>query len=65
MLWRYKNDVGVYPKIDPAFGQEYCRANIDAHFGTYDFIDDEGNVKGFGSEVPLDKNGIKDMRKSK
>lgn len=43
------------PKIDPAFGQEYCRANIDAHFGTYDFIDDEGNVKGFGSEVPLDK----------
>lgn len=43
------------PKLDASFGQEYCRANIDAHFGTYDYIDDEGHVKGFGSEVPLEK----------
>ena len=41
------------PKIDASFGQEYCRTNIDAHFGTYDYLDDEGNVKGFSSEVPI------------
>ena len=38
-----------------SFGQEYCRSNIDAHFGTYDYIDEEGHVKGFASEVPLEK----------
>jgi len=43
------------PKIDSSFGQEYCRTNIDAHFGTYDYIDDKGYVKGFQSEVPIVK----------
>ncbi len=43
------------PKVDPAFGQEYCRANIDAHFGTYVYMDENGSVKGFGSEVPIEK----------
>jgi hypothetical protein len=43
------------PQVDASFGQEYCRTNIDAHFGTYDYIDEEGRVKGFGSEVPVVK----------
>ena len=43
------------PQIDASFGQEYCCTNIDVHFGTYDFIDDEGYVHGFRSEVPIVK----------
>ncbi|WP_446788191.1 S8 family serine peptidase [Macellibacteroides fermentans] len=43
------------PKLDASFGQEYCRANIDAHLGTYDYIDEEGHAKGFSGEVPLEK----------
>lgn len=50
-----KMTLAYTPKIDAAFGQEYCRANIDAHFGTYDYIDEEGSVKGFSGEVPLEK----------
>lgn len=52
------------PKIDPSFGQEYCRANIDAHFGTYDYIDENGAVKGFGSEVPIEKKWDKKYEKA-
>jgi len=51
-----KMTLAYTPKLDASFGQEYCRANIDAHFGTYDFIDAEGRVKGFGSVVPLERN---------
>jgi hypothetical protein len=43
------------PKLDGSQGQEYCRANIDAHFGTYTGINEKGNVVGFGSKVPLEK----------
>lgn len=43
------------PQVNASFGQEYCRTNIDAHFGTYDYIDDEGHIKGFSSEVPIVK----------
>lgn len=50
-----KMTLAYTPKLDAAFGQEYCRANIDAHFGTYDYIDEEGSVKGFSGEVPLEK----------
>ncbi|NLB76448.1 MAG: S8 family peptidase [Crenarchaeota archaeon] len=50
-----KMTLAYTPKIDASFGQEYCRANIDAHFGTYDYIDEEGRVKGFSSKVPLEK----------
>lgn len=50
-----KMTLAYTPRVDASFGQEYCRANIDAHLGTYDYIDEEGNVKGFNSEVPLEK----------
>jgi len=50
-----KMTLAYTPKIDASYGQEYCRANIDAHFGTYDYIDEEGKVKGFKGEVPLEK----------
>jgi hypothetical protein len=43
------------PRVDASFGQEYCRTNIDAHFGTYDYIDEEGRVRGFNSKVPIVK----------
>ncbi len=43
------------PKLNASFGQEYCRSNIDAHFGTYDFMNEEGHVVGFSSKVPLEK----------
>ncbi len=52
------------PKLDASFGQEYCRANIDVHFGTYDYIDEEGHVQGFGSEVPLEKKWDQKFEKS-
>jgi serine protease AprX len=50
-----KMTLAYTPKVDASFGQEYCRANIDAHFGTYDYIDEEGHVIGFSSKVPLEK----------
>ncbi|HQJ90427.1 MAG TPA: S8 family peptidase [Paludibacteraceae bacterium] len=50
-----KMTLAYTPKIDASYGQEYCRANIDAHFGTYDYIDEEGKVKGFSGVVPLEK----------
>ncbi len=50
-----KMTLAYTPKLDASYGQEYCRANIDAHFGTFDYIDDEGSVKGFKGEVPLEK----------
>ena len=53
------------PKIDASYGQEYCRANIDAHLGAFDDIDEEGKVKGFKGEVPLEKNGTRNMKKRK
>jgi hypothetical protein len=43
------------PKLDASFGQEYCRVNIDAHFGTYDLMDAKGDIKGFKSMVPIEK----------
>jgi serine protease AprX len=43
------------PKINSSFGQEYCRTNIDAHLGTYDYITENGSVKGYKSEVPIDR----------
>jgi hypothetical protein len=43
------------PKLDASHGQEYCRANIDVHLGTYAGIDEKGNVIKFNSEVPLEK----------
>lgn len=42
------------PKLDARFGQEYCRANIDVSFGTYECQAD-GKEK-FKGEVPLEKN---------
>jgi hypothetical protein len=59
-----KMTLAYTPKIDASFGQEYCRANIDAHFGTYDYIDEEGHVKGFGSKVPLEKKWDKKYEKA-
>lgn len=59
-----KMTLAYTPKLDASFGQEYCRANIDAHFGTYDYIDEEGHVKGFGSEVPLEKKWDKKYEKA-
>lgn len=50
-----KMTLAYTPKVDASFGQEYCRANIDAHFGTYDYINNEGHAKGFSSEVPLER----------
>lgn len=50
-----KMTLAYTPRRDAAFGQEYCRTNIDAHFGTYDYIDSEGTVVNFGSKVPLEK----------
>ena len=50
-----KMTLAYTPKLNASYGQEYCRANIDAHFGTYDGIDIDGSVKGFKGEVPLEK----------
>ncbi len=60
-----KMTLAYTPKLNPSYGQEYCRANIDAHFGTYDYINEEGNVQGFSSEVPLDKKWDKKYEKSR
>ena len=50
-----KMTLAYTPQLNVNYGQEYCRANIDAHLGTYSSIGDEGNVIGFKGEVPLEK----------
>lgn len=50
-----KMTLAYTPQLNANYGQEYCRANIDAHLGTYDGIGAEGNVIGFKGEVPLEK----------
>jgi hypothetical protein len=45
------------PPLDPNFGQEYCRVNINASLGTYKEVEEDGelNLK-YSTEVPLEKN---------
>ena len=50
-----KMTLAYTPKLNSNYGQEYCRANIDAHFGTYDDISPKGDVQGFKGMVPLEK----------
>ncbi len=53
---KYFGEIGmtlVYdPPVDMRFGQEYCRVNIDAHFGTYKILEDKIDFKG---RVPLEQ----------
>lgn len=45
------------PPLDPNFGQEYCRVNINASLGTYKEINENGELKfDYSGEVPLEKN---------
>lgn len=53
---KYIGEIGmtlVYlPPLDPKYGQEYCRANIDVSFGTYSYLSNgKINYKG---QVPLE-----------
>ena len=50
-----KMTLSYTPRLNSNYGQEYCRANIDAHLGTYDYINEIGKVQGFSGEVPLEK----------
>lgn len=52
---KIKMTLSYTPRLDANNGQEYCRANIDAHLGTYDSISDEGKIIGFTGEVPIEK----------
>ncbi|MDR1405094.1 MAG: S8 family peptidase [Candidatus Methanoplasma sp.] len=42
------------PKLNPRYGQEYCRVNIEPHLGTYD-LNSEGKVVNFKGMVPQKK----------
>ncbi len=45
------------PPLDPNFGQEYCRVNINASLGTFKEINENGKSKIiYSGEVPLEKN---------
>lgn len=53
---KYIGEIGmtlVYlPPLDPKYGREYCRTNIDVSFGTYSYSDNgKVNYKG---QVPLE-----------
>lgn len=39
------------PTLEPRFGREYCRTNIDVSFGTYKFVDGKSKFSG---QVPLE-----------
>jgi len=50
-----KMTLAYTPELNANYGQEYCRANIDAHLGTYAGLNGEGHVVDFKGEVPLEK----------
>ena len=53
---KYIGEIGmtlVYlPPLDPKYGREYCRTNIDVSFGTYSYLDD-GKID-YNGQVPLE-----------
>lgn len=53
---KYHGEIGMTlaynPILDDKYGHEYCRINIDASFGTYEYKED-GNVE-FHGQVPLE-----------
>lgn len=53
---KYIGEIGMtlayLPPLDPKYGQEYCRTNIDVSFGTYSYLQNgKINYKG---QVPLE-----------
>ena len=42
------------PPLDPNFGQEYCRVNINASLGTYERSKEDGKLN-YSGKVPLEK----------
>jgi len=53
---KYIGEIGMTlaysPPLDPKFGQEYCRTNIDASFGTYSYLPN-GKID-YKGQVPLE-----------
>lgn len=53
---KYIGEIGMtlayLPPLDPKYGREYCRTNIDVSFGTYSYLNDgKTDYKG---QVPLE-----------
>lgn len=42
------------PPLDPAFGAEYCRTNVEASLGTYEWNPERQTVENFKGMIPLD-----------
>lgn len=53
---KYIGEIGMtlayLPPLDPKYGQEYCRTNIDVSFGTYSYLPD-GKID-YKGQVPLE-----------
>lgn len=53
---KYIGEIGMtlayLPPLDPKYGQEYCRTNIDVSFGTYSFLSN-GKID-YKGQVPLE-----------
>lgn len=53
---KYIGEIGMtlayLPPLDPKYGQEYCRTNIDVSFGTYSYLPN-GNID-YKGQVPLE-----------
>ena len=54
--YKYIGEIGMtlayLPPLDPKFGQEYCRTNIDVSFGTYSYLQN-GKID-YKGQVPLE-----------
>ena len=53
---KYIGEIGMtlayLPPLDPKYGQEYCRTNIDVSFGTYSYLQN-GKID-YKGQVPLE-----------
>lgn len=49
------------PELDRSYASEYCRTNVDAGFGSYDFVGEENNKRKFNSRVPSAPKNMNDL----
>ncbi len=52
------------PPLDPNFGQEYCRVNINASLGTYERSKEDGKLN-YSGKVPLEKRWDEKLERSR